>query len=502
MAKFQASYPIRILLTLASSLSLLAACNGPLVITPQPKPSSEFKTPPAIPDFPSQGPLPTALPGAGENRHAEMASGPVMAPAPAAAPTGAVSDSAGGASYDTGTGSSAKPGRDVSIMPIDPILPEPQIKPEAGLLTAGEWDDLKHWDFWLDLAQDSDWKAHFSTWGLYTQDRIMVKLEGSTGPMADCPVQLLDADSKKVLFEARTNTDGEAYLFSNLLGDSQASKFQVKAALGEETLTADVTDPDKVISLKAQTQLEPAVNADLMLYIDTTGSMGDELEYLKKELQNVAERIVKLNRQDLTLRLSANFYKDLTDEYVVRPFAFTEDAATVAKQLSQQSANGGGDFPEAVDVALADAVDEHKWSPTARARLMFLVLDAPAHQTPEVLKRLRTSLTRAAAKGIRIIPVASSGIDKETEFLLRSLAITSGGRYTFLTDDSGIGGGHLKPTIGDYKVEKLNDLIVRVATEYITGSTGSTLPPVQSASPSPEPIPSPTAVPDQELQQQ
>ena len=69
--------------------------------------------------------------------------------------------------------------------------------------------------------------------------------------------------------------------------------------------------------------------------------------------------------------------------------------------------------------------------------------------------------------GVRIIPVASSGINKETEFLLRSMSISTGGRYVFLTDDSGIGGGHIEPTVGDYDVEKLNDLMVKVATEYI-----------------------------------
>ena len=70
------------------------------------------------------------------------------------------------------------------------------------------------------------------------------------------------------------------------------------------------------------------------------------------------------------------------------------------------------------------------------------------------------------AQGIKVIPVASSGVDKETEFLLRMLAITSGGEYVFLTDDSGIGGSHIEPTIGAHEVEKLNDLMVRLVQKY------------------------------------
>jgi hypothetical protein len=251
------------------------------------------------------------------------------------------------------------------------------------------------------------------------------------------------------------------------------SRYQLRVQTGGETLTRDfepaAANGLTTLSLKATTQPEPLVQADLMLVVDTTGSMGDELEYLKTELKNVSAQILAQSRPDLKLRLSANFYRDRGDEYVVRPFPFTSSSDEVSQQLAAQSANGGGDFPEAVDYALQDAIEEHAWSPTARARLLFLVLDAPPHQEPQTLNRLRTSLLRAAARGIRIIPVASSGIDKETEFLLRMLAIVSGGRYLFLTDDSGVGQSHLKPTIGQFSVEKLNALMVRTARAYIAG---------------------------------
>ena len=81
----------------------------------------------------------------------------------------------------------------------------------------------------------------------------------------------------------------------------------------------------------------------------------------------------------------------------------------------------------------------------------------------------------AAEKGIRIIPVASSGVNKETEYLLRSEALLSGGTYTFLTDDSGIGHSHLVPTVGEHTVEFLNSMMVRLICEF---HTGEDLPPV------------------------
>ena len=45
--------------------------------------------------------------------------------------------------------------------------------------------------------------------------------------------------------------------------------------------------------------------------------------------------------------------------------------------------------------------------------------------------------------------------------------MATGGTYTFLTDDSGVGGSHLEPTVGEYQVEQLNDLLVRLIEQYI-----------------------------------
>lgn len=101
--------------------------------------------------------------------------------------------------------------------------------------------------------------------------------------------------------------------------------------------------------------------------------------------------------------------------------------------------------------------------------MCFLVLDAPPHSESEISginSQIQKYIQQAACEGIRIIPVASSGVDTETEFLLRSFALMTGGTYVFLTDHSGVGDSHLEPTIGQYTVEALNELMVRVISEY------------------------------------
>ncbi len=115
-----------------------------------------------------------------------------------------------------------------------------------------------------------------------------------------------------------------------------------------------------------------------------------------------------------------------------------------------------------------DGVNNHQWRDDARARLLFLVLDAPPHYTQDRITRLQNIARAAADRGVRIIPVAASGISKETEFLLRFLDIATGGTYVFITGHSGIGGSHIEPTVGGYNVEFLNNLLVRVITGYTT----------------------------------
>jgi hypothetical protein len=140
--------------------------------------------------------------------------------------------------------------------------------------------------------------------------------------------------------------------------------------------------------------------------------------------------------------------------------------------IRKQYAGGGGDYPEAVHSALEEAIFSQKWNENAIARICFLVLDASPHaDQPEVIASLQRSLREAARLGIRIVPVTASGIQKDTEFLMKFFGLATNGTYVFLTDHSGVGGKHLEPTSDEYKVEALNDLLVRLITEYTTIKT-------------------------------
>ena len=199
---------------------------------------------------------------------------------------------------------------------------------------------------------------------------------------------------------------------------------------------------------------------------DTTGSMSDELCYLQAELMDIVKSIQQAN-SNTDIRMSVNFYRDEGDEYVVREYPFTADVDSAVRAISEQYATGGGDTPEAVHTALDSALNNHDWDEDA-VKIMFLVLDAPPHSSDvQIVDSVRGYIEQAAEMGVRIIPIASSGVDKTTEYLLRTMSFVTGGTYTFLTDDSGIGGGHIEPTVGAYNVEKLNEMMIRIVNGYL-----------------------------------
>ncbi|MGK0359221.1 MAG: hypothetical protein ACI9U2_001522 [Bradymonadia bacterium] len=329
--------------------------------------------------------------------------------------------------------------------------------PSAGRLTAGEWRDVDHWQFWSDLRRRQSALTPdraLAQFDLVADHLVTVSLRINARRAAvDVPVRLYDG-SQRLIAEGRTNAFGQAHL---VFGSAKAP------------LSLDVVGKRHAVQPGAQLELtvdapEPAPILDVMLVVDVTGSMCDELSWLQREMTDVLERALEAT-PNLALRTSANAYRDHGDQFLVKPAPFRKTPGAAIADLNAVACGGGGDTPEAVDDALVDALEEHDWSPSATGRLLFLVLDAPPHQTGAVKARLKRSIAAAQKKGVRIIAVAGSGIDKTAEFFLRGASALTGGTYVFLTNHSGIGNSHIKPTVGPHAIEALNDLMVRLIRE-------------------------------------
>jgi hypothetical protein len=170
---------------------------------------------------------------------------------------------------------------------------------------------------------------------------------------------------------------------------------------------------------------------------------------------------------DVAQRLALILYRDDGDEYVVRSFDFTTSLATFQAQIAAQSASGGGDTPESPDKALAK-LTTLAWGRDTVARMAFWIADAPHHAGRSGL--MATDILTAQGLGVRLYPISASGADDVLEYTMRTAAEITGGRYLFLTDDSGIGNAHKEPTIPCYVVTALDKAMLRMISMELTGT--------------------------------
>ncbi|GAA4343237.1 carboxypeptidase regulatory-like domain-containing protein [Flaviaesturariibacter amylovorans] len=332
--------------------------------------------------------------------------------------------------------------------------------PSGKQLTAGELNDFKKWKLWSDY-EEADFQTTSGRWGLRFRQRYCAQLQhAGRGPAVGVPVYLLHPDTRDTVWRAVTDNTGKAELWADAGGADGSVAYTIACAGAERRKALPFHLGVNQLAVPGGCAVPDVV--DVAFVVDATGSMGDEIAYLQAELKEVISGARAL-QGPVRLRVGSVFYRDHTDAYLTRHHDFDEDPAALLRFVGAQSAGGGGDFPEAVDDALATALDSLQWSPAARSRLLFLVLDAPPHDAAR--GRMDTLTRRAAALGVRIIPVVCSGIDKPTEYLMRCLALATNGNYVFLTDDSGIGGKHLKPTTDEFRVELLAHLMQRLIAE-------------------------------------
>jgi len=259
----------------------------------------------------------------------------------------------------------------------------------TGLLTAGEWNDLDNWAFWTDLMKSAEWKDMQSHWEFYTTDKISVIVKSSSGQKIENAQVVLTASDGTKLWSARTDVFGSAVLFPAAFKPNQYSGYKLTVSdKNGTTQTYDKLSTSKLneLTFNGVSGDEPIL--DLMFVTDATGSMGDEITYLQAELTDI---ISKINKQapELTIRVGNVFYRDRGDEYVTRDFDFSTDMTKVQADINAQEAGGGGDYEEAVEIALYDAVKKQSWSKNAKARIMFVILDAPPHHTPGNITKMQ-----------------------------------------------------------------------------------------------------------------
>jgi len=341
--------------------------------------------------------------------------------------------------------------------------------PKSGIVTAGSFDDnLDRTPFRSFLKQFGQDSAVRDLPGQFLGHRLVLTVrDGGNRPVGNARVNIASVDGGPSI-DLISRTDGRVVFVPAWDRVAPDADFRVTVTRpgGGNPVRQNVSRNAVEHTFQLPSvEAAPVRQLDLVLVVATTGSMGDELEYLKSELRSIA-RAVHDRFPEVDQRYGLVFYRDEGDEYVTRRFEFTPSLDEVRKNVQAQSAAGGGDPPEAVHKAFEDAVSL-QWRTSNAARVLFHIADAPPHA--EHMNRAMNAVNALRKKGVAIYPVAASGYDPPTEFVMRTSAMLTGGQFLFLTDDSGVGNAHAEPHLTNYHVERLDKLMIRLIASELAG---------------------------------
>ena len=283
--------------------------------------------------------------------------------------------------------------------PVPPRPPQPQ--PQSGLLTAGEHDDLLNPELYEDYKRKSSLGQQVQSLPNVDTNRLLtVELRDRRGrsvPFAEVEVRCSDGNS----ITLNTVADGRAVFFPGM--DRLSDDVWVRAGGSDWRAVRLSSDPGaQTVSITQRTAAPAVRKLDLAVVVDVTGSMSDELSYLQTELTAIIGALETRHR-GLDVRVAFTFYRDQGDEFVTRTFDFDGNVNRAQTRLGQQIANGGGDYPEAMQDAMIRAA-QLDWRDDA-VKTLLLVADAPPHNQDVAATWLAAEHLRS--ERVHIVPVGA-----------------------------------------------------------------------------------------------
>lgn len=203
--------------------------------------------------------------------------------------------------------------------------------------------------------------------------------------------------------------------------------------------SAPVPPPDdQTASDQMRNHTNGNATLEMVFVLDTTGSMGGLLEGAKQRIWGIVNEVMQSSSHP-SVRVGLVAYRDRGDEYVTKVLPLTTDLDQVYSTLMSYNAAGGGDTPENVRRALADAVRKTGWSPRTQgiAQIIFLVGDAPPHEDYQD-EPSTAATTSEAVKAGKIVNTIQCGNLPGTEPVWQNIAQHGEGQYFAIPQDGGV----------------------------------------------------------------
>lgn len=366
----------------------------------------------------------------------------------------------------SGESSTATPG-------TGPRVPRPSSAPRQTTLKASSSDDNAQFGYYLQFLKKNK-GLRLPTLDVASRSILQV-LDSANEPLPNARVTL-NLDGNEV-WTGKTYANGQLLFHPRAYDLKADARYDVAVEYnGVKAKTFLWGNQEQLAVAKVETRrkTQSKVPLDVVFILDTTGSMSDEISRLKDTLYEIHRQVTNLPVK-ADIRFGMVLYRDRGDEYVTRSFDFTGDVEKFQIELDKVSAGGGGDTPESMLPAIAQALDDLSWRDDG-IRLTFTVADAPPQfykdeksLTPDKLAK------KAAERAIKLYMVGASGLDLLGEFVFRQLAQFTFARFLFLhygeqgESDGATDGGRVSHHTGsNYQVSNLDALIVKIIAEELS----------------------------------
>jgi hypothetical protein len=147
-----------------------------------------------------------------------------------------------------------------------------------------------------------------------------------------------------------------------------------KLVQGRGELVYSAGPPDLVEKIVEILERERGNALDLVICLDTTGSMRDDIDSIRELL---IPRLEELIAGFDGFRIGMALYKDYNETYLTQVVPFTDNFGKFRTALNAIRVGGGRDIPEAVHEALYDGAVKFPWA--AATKMIILIGDAPPH---------------------------------------------------------------------------------------------------------------------------
>lgn len=162
----------------------------------------------------------------------------------------------------------------------------------------------------------------------------------------------------------------------------------------------EVENIQEAIELIAELVSSGGGEMDVVVVMDATDSMKDDLEYVKSAFVPM----LRSNIEEFeSFRIGLVQYRDYKEAFLTRTSPFMRNLNEFQRELNQISASGGRDVPEAVDEGIYAGLTEFDWS--APEKMLIQVGDAPGHDEPRGVITPELVRNEASKLGVSIFSI-------------------------------------------------------------------------------------------------